>query len=470
MGADAFKIVFGGCCINEIAGSLQGHPTGFHICHTPQCFEMFAGKTFVEDLILKGAFLVTPGWLVYWDKWVDDSGFDTKTAKEFFRESASRIVLLDTGIDPAAEDNLTAFSQYAGLPAETMSVGIDVFKIFFHRRILMVRQEAARRRSDASRKELRRQQADFAMILDLLGELPKAGSEKEAFERTASVFTMLFAPQSIVYAEKQDFKPARAWILTMEGFSAHADDEAERIAEQVLKKKLILTKDGLILRMASRHGLVRGLGVKNVAFPQYLDRYAPMARAVADVCGLAIDNARSYENLMENQKRLHVLATTDSLTGVANRAHFMGKAEDEIVRARRYQSSFALIVLDVDHFKNINDTHGHPVGDEILKAIADICQKQMRQSDMIGRVGGEEFAAIICNAGTKEGISVAGRMRKNIENYFYTNGAEKISCTASFGVTAWEGPADSLTSMFKRADAALYQAKSQGRNRVVLTT
>jgi diguanylate cyclase (GGDEF)-like protein len=206
--------------------------------------------------------------------------------------------------------------------------------------------------------------------------------------------------------------------------------------------------------------------VQSVAFPQYLDRYAHIAQAVADVCGLAIDNARSHENLVENQKRLHLLATTDSLTGAANRAHFMEKAKDEITRARRYNTGFALVLMDVDHFKQINDNLGHPAGDAVLKAIAAICGAELRDSDFFGRVGGEEFAAICCNAGLEQGLAAAERMRQSIAFHDFKTEPETLRCTASFGVTVWTGPQDSLAQMFKRADTALYQAKNQGRNRV----
>ncbi|MFO7859994.1 MAG: diguanylate cyclase [Desulfosalsimonas sp.] len=464
-GPDARTVVFGGCCIDGIESFLTD-AEGVSICSTPQCFEVVASKSFVEKLMAEGAFLVTPGWLTQWRQWIDQAGFDRPTARQYFAESMKRIVLLDTGIDSTAAQNLEAFAAFVDLPALQIPVGLDMFKVIVHRRVLMERQTAAGRRAQQNRQQHQQEQADFAMTLDLLSQLPGAVTEKQAFASTASVFTMFFAPGAIVYAEKENHMEPRALCLQRDGSAVDASGQAPRIMQLIETSRLTRGRDHLTLRMASRPGCIRGLEVQSVAFPQYLDRYAHIAQAVGDVCGLAIDNARSHENLVENQKRLHLMATIDSLTGVANRAYFMEKAGEEITRARRYNTGFALVIMDVDYFKQINDNLGHPAGDTVLKAIAAICRAELRDSDFFGRVGGEEFAAILCDAGLEQAITAAERMRQSIASHEFKTDGETLRCTASFGLTAWTGPEDDLTQMFKRADTALYQAKNQGRNRV----
>lgn len=369
---EARTVVFGGCCISGIQPFLSDSES-VSSCYTPQCFEMVASKSFVESLMAEGAFLTTPGWLSKWRQWIDRSGFDRQIAREYFAESVKRIVLLDTATDAAAANNQEAFAAFVDLPALQIPVGIDTFKIFVHRRILIERREASRESARKERQQYHQEQADFAMTLDLLSQIPMASTEKEAFASTASVFTMLFAPGVIVYAEKENLSEPRAWLLYADGPPVDVSDRASRITQVLEKNRLTRGRDYLALRMASGQDRIRGLEVQNVAFPQYLDRYAQISQAVADVCGLAIDNARSHENLVEKQKRLHVMATIDSLTGVANRARFMEKAENEIARARRYNNDFVLLLMDVDHFKHINDNLGHPAGDAVLKAIAAIC-------------------------------------------------------------------------------------------------
>ena len=465
-GPEARTIVFGGCCINGIQSFLSDSDR-VSVCYMPQCFEMVASKSFVENLMADGAFLTTPGWLAQWRQWMDRTGFDRQIAREYFAESLKRIVLLDTATAAEALHNLEAFASFVDLPTLQIPVGIDMFKIFIHRRILMERQDAALQRASKDQQQHHQEKADFAMTLDLLSQLPMASTEKEAFASTAFVFTLLFAPKAIVYAEKENQSEPRAWLLYADAPAVDVSDRASRITQLLEKNRQTRDRGYLTLRMASGPGRIRGLEVENVAFPQYLDRYAQISQAVADVCGLAIDNARSHENLVENQKRLHIMATIDSLTGVANRAQFMEKAEDEIVRARRYNNSFALLLMDVDHFKQINDNLGHPTGDAVLKAIAAICETDLRDSDLFGRVGGEEFAAILSNSDLEQGRGSAERIRQAIADHDFKTDTETVRCTASFGVTAWTGPEDSLTHMFKRADTALYQAKNQSRNRVV---
>lgn len=472
---DTRTVVMGGCCVNalECRDQAQGqnqdqnqNQAAFILSQKPQCFEMVAGKTFVESQLKQGAFLSTPGWLAGWRQWVRESGFRQETAREFFKESITGIVLLDTLVDAAAEQNLHAFARFVDRPAVSVPVGIDVFKVVLHRHILVEKQELNRQRAEASARQQRQEQADFAMALDLLSELPKATSEKEAYEKTLTVFNMLFAPKRIVYGEIEQGEAPRVWLLTGDSHGFDEKEEGRRMARVLQENPLILPGRGFTLRMASRENLTRAISVRDIAFPEFLERYLQIAQAIADVCGLAIDNARSYERLKENENRLRELATTDGLTGVANRAHFMAQAEQEVRRAERYKIPFALIILDLDHFKRINDTCGHPSGDAVLKALAVLCTAQLRELDLFGRIGGEEFAAGLIEADLEQGLEAAERIRKSLAEHSFEGEARGLQCTASLGVTAYAGPGDSLEQMLRRADNALYQAKARGRNQV----
>lgn len=167
------------------------------------------------------------------------------------------------------------------------------------------------------------------------------------------------------------------------------------------------------------------------------------------------------------QERLRELATTDSLTGLYNRRYFMELAEREVVRAQRYQYPFSLIMFDIDRFKSVNDTYGHDVGDIVLKAIAGIVQEELREVDILGRVGGEEFAIALSDAGLESAKLVAEKLRAAIEQGKATlKDGGTIDFTASLGVVAFSEEYGTLETMFKGADTALYTAKHNGRNRV----
>jgi diguanylate cyclase (GGDEF)-like protein/PAS domain S-box-containing protein len=167
---------------------------------------------------------------------------------------------------------------------------------------------------------------------------------------------------------------------------------------------------------------------------------------------------------------LRVRATVDGLTGIANRNHFIDTGDLEMHRARRYARPLSVVLIDLDHFKRINDTHGHPVGDTVIKAVVRACLGSLRTIDRMGRLGGEEFVALLPET-TREGAAiVAERLRAAIaETQIEIEGGATLATTASIGVaTISEGDATRIEALIARADRALYAAKRAGRNRVIM--
>ncbi len=167
------------------------------------------------------------------------------------------------------------------------------------------------------------------------------------------------------------------------------------------------------------------------------------------------------------QRELDRQATTDVLTGIANRRAFMEFVSREIERAKRYKAPFALAVVDLDWFKNVNDTNGHQTGDTVLKNFCTVCQQTVRATDTLGRIGGEEFAILFPNTALPEAKEVLERVRVAVEQAeMAMSPGAPVRITASFGLTAFVSPRSELDLLFKQADEALYQAKDRGRNRV----
>jgi len=167
--------------------------------------------------------------------------------------------------------------------------------------------------------------------------------------------------------------------------------------------------------------------------------------------------------LEEKNEELETLHITDSLTGLYNRHKLDWELLSEINRADRFEYSFGVILLDIDYFKSVNDTYGHLVGDDVLIDLAKILKENTRQTDIVGRWGGEEFLIIVPKA-DEEGIKkLAETLRAAIENHIFNLVKTK---TASFGVTLFIDN-DCIDTMIARADKALYVAKEQGRNQVV---
>ena len=176
--------------------------------------------------------------------------------------------------------------------------------------------------------------------------------------------------------------------------------------------------------------------------------------------------------VVDMQRQLERLATTDSLTGALNRGRFMSRAGAEVARARRSGRPLAAIMLDIDHFKRINDTHGHATGDEAIRSVVRVCRTLARSSDIVGRLGGEEFAILLPETPPQGAALLAERLRATLAaTGLRLPGGVTVTFTVSIGVSALppgDEPAEmALGSLLAHADEALYRAKNGGRNRVV---
>lgn len=173
------------------------------------------------------------------------------------------------------------------------------------------------------------------------------------------------------------------------------------------------------------------------------------------------------EELAEANQRLEQLVRTDALTGVANRRYFVEQAEVEIERARRGSLPLSLLMIDLDHFKNINDTWGHAAGDVVLQNFAEIAAGSLRVGDLFARLGGEEFSILLPNTGAEGAQDVAQRIVEAARAQAVSREGKQISYTVSIGAAALREN-ENLDVMMSRADAAMYRAKQAGRDRVVM--
>ena len=173
----------------------------------------------------------------------------------------------------------------------------------------------------------------------------------------------------------------------------------------------------------------------------------------------------NFANIVCDELELRLIAQVDHLTGALTRRGFVDHAEKEIERARRYGRAGSLVMLDVDHFKRVNDTYGHAVGDQVLQQIATIAGLTLRPSDLFGRLGGEEFALLLPETTGTAAVIAADRLRQEIaEHPMKIPGGGTMHVSASFGVAELSASISSLTGWLELADRMLYVAKSSGRN------
>ena len=266
--------------------------------------------------------------------------------------------------------------------------------------------------------------------------------------------------------------------VSVEGVNLATDDiglmtEAAERSRFKLSVVLILVAVfvGVFLLLIHRH-LVRPLQMMNVALSalrsgQPLLPFASASMAEIRAVEGAIDQLQGV--MQENEQarqQLERLATTDGLTGLFNRRHFMPLAEAEINRAHRYERPIYVGLADLDLFKQINDTQGHAAGDEVLRSVSQLFRTTLRQSDWVCRYGGEEFAFVFPETTLEEAQSLAERLRQCVaEHCVEVEGAIRLPITLSLGLA--DASACSLDQALKRADNALYKAKNAGRNCVV---
>lgn len=270
--------------------------------------------------------------------------------------------------------------------------------------------------------------------------------------------------------------PLRLWELHREGLRSGPPTPAEQwLCHQLARRPVIwsawpsmgvapvpLTDTPEVLRTATAfplvmdgtlHGFLLALNLP----PDGIEHCGILVSQFA----LAIRRIRLYE-------RVQALAIHDGLTGLFVRRHFLARLQEEIARAARRELPLAFLMVDIDHFKLINDHHGHLVGDAVLRELAALLRTQVREVDLLGRYGGEEFALGLPETDMAHAEMAAERIRHAVEQTTFRAYDEHLTMTVSIGVAAFPHDAVDLTELVEHADAALYKAKLGGRNRVCL--
>ena len=232
---------------------------------------------------------------------------------------------------------------------------------------------------------------------------------------------------------------------------------------------------------ADRHGVpaeqldaffARRVEALRTADPAVRDATTPDGRHMRVHVSITANGGRmatycDITDLIRNAELLEKLATIDSMTGLYNRRHFMVLAEAEWGRFQRYQRPLSMLMLDIDHFKSVNDRYGHAVGDEAITSVATACQRGKRTSDIAGRLGGEEFAILLPETDAAQAMVVAERIRESVAAQALATHKVRFNVTISAGIATASLGMSAVDALLRAADEALYQAKQAGRNRVV---
>ncbi len=278
---------------------------------------------------------------------------------------------------------------------------------------------------------------------------------------------------AILVVREDDLVPLASHGVRASGDLA-ANDHVRRAVRRGETEHLLLgtqelVVDSVLVGVAAREILVAPVSFKSVPLGVIVlattrafgrDAIELVDQFRADL-GLAFNNALAHD-------RLERLAAIDPLTDAYNRRFGMGRLREEYSRAVRAEGPFGLLMLDIDHFKAVNDTYGHLVGDRVLRAVTAACRRVLREGDVLIRYGGEEFLVLLPGAGREDVTQVGERIRRAVAETTVDDGTSHIAVTVSLGATTFSDAVETPEALVALADRALYQAKDGGRDRLVL--
>jgi diguanylate cyclase (GGDEF)-like protein len=288
----------------------------------------------------------------------------------------------------------------------------------------------------------------------IIEQKDKAQAEKAKLERDAmQIFTLYDMTKEIT----RHFNEQEAFNIFNRKLRENVTIEDCQLVQEISDsfKGGVLPSEYAVFVLKSKEKKLGALLYKGLD-PKDKEKFAILAHQFA----LALRRLKLY-------KDIETLAITDGLTGVYTRRYFIERFDEEIKRSALRKSNLAFLMIDADHFKTINDQHGHLTGDQVLKEISNIIQENIREIDIVGRFGGEEFCVVLPDTDTEGARVVAERIRKSAEKRLIKAYDNTVRVTLSIGVAIYPSDGKLLEEMMDKADWALYRAKSQGRNCVV---
>ncbi|MGU3665106.1 diguanylate cyclase [Methylobacterium sp. A49B] len=304
---------------------------------------------------------------------------------------------------------------------------------------------------------------DYYDVLDTPSE--------EAFDRITRLTRRMFdVPMSTITL----IDGHRQWFKSRQGVSASETSKGPALCDIVVREaRPLIVPDTLAdVRFADNPFV---LGEPHIRFYAGAPLRTSEGYCIGTLCAMdtnprtfpadQLDTLSDLARIVMSELELRVLAMTDGLTGALSCRAFRDEFSRAFALAVRHKHELSCIMLDLDHFKSVNDGHGHAVGDRVLSAVAGVCRDELRKSDAFGRLGGEEFAILLPHTGLASAMQVAEKLRGAIARLDIPTPLRPIRITASFGVAALNGSVADPDMLLQNADAALYSAKDDGRNR-----
>lgn len=426
------------------------------------CLHLVANLELLDYYSRDGGFLVIPGWLSQWQNILSSWGFEQVDVQNFFKEKFNRIVLLDTGVDYRSATLLQEFSAHVHLPFESIAVGLDYFHAKTGRVIDQWKSAQNETSLGLALDQSTKKVEGFTLAFDLVARLAQVMNEVELVNELDTILKTLFSPKAVLILSilNGTIDSSYPQNCSQEKIQALYRWVNESNEEFFVKE----SNNGFYLRITYLSETIGAVEIDEIANPENINDVIKLALSIAPIFGLALSKAWIFQKLEEDEELLSHLASTDPLTCLFNRRYFLEAAGIEYNRVKRYGSELSAIMLDIDHFKQVNDTYGHAVGDQVLVEIALLLRKSLRQTDVIARLGGDEFILLLPETPLVMAEALAGRVCKKISETEIHHEGLTFHVTSSLGVITMDETCNDLDEFMVHGDNALYMAKANGRN------
>jgi diguanylate cyclase (GGDEF)-like protein/PAS domain S-box-containing protein len=352
-------------------------------------------------------------------------------------------------------------------------IGSCNFEILLEMKTLSLKE--IRTKVEALEKEIRLQRSIFEAIPEPLFILDRDGEFMKINPKGMEILG--YPPEELQQRALMDVAPLEDLPRILEGFEEMRQGKEVRFKTQIISRLgeriwveffgvsredafFIVLKD-----LRERIQIEEEFEKAKKEFTEKIRERDLYAREIQVIRDLYKEKLKEIEVMKE--EALH-LSYTDDLTGIYNHRFFIEELAREVERHKRYATPLSLLMIDIDFFKHYNDTHGHLAGDQVLKAIAILIQRGVRQTDIVARYGGEEFSAILTNTGREGALEIAERVRRNVSDTRFPDERTQPNkdLTVSVGVATYSSSISTLADLIREADHALYRAKKAGRNRI----
>lgn len=419
--------------------ALEIHPAN-------NCFSHLASEPFTNYILAKNGYIIGSGWLKNWRERIAEAGFDQDTARHFYHDFCRELVFFDAGIDIDAEKDMNDLSQYLEIPYIIVPFQLDSMRLMIETIVSERSPHAKNPDNSKSLSEMEVQCAEYAAIFDLMGKIAAYAKKRDVIEKVKEIFLMVFGAQQFKY-----------WNNEYEN-----DSLPEDIKMLLLEKErdfLFYKEENRFCIKMKRHEKLFGvIDVSGFMFPQYIEKYLNFSIEIVNICGLVFSNNEQYEKILKSEQGLRFSSTHDALTGLYNRTYI-----NEILNQQTWSMPCTVFMFDIDRLKFVNDNYGHAEGDKLIANVAEILKKCFRETDIVARIGGDEFVAILQGT-NREGAEITEeRIRRQIETHNSKSREADLIVSFSIGFAMGENPEDTIEAIMKKADERMYADKMEKR-------